>query len=145
MKALPWPPRFWPHVKKSKGRGCWTWTGWTTRNGYGMISVNCRDVFVHRLIFEIYHRPLRKGEIVHHKCDNKACVRPSHLRAGTQQENLRDAVLKGLIPSTPKHIVYKIRRGFASGKYTRKELSEKYDVSFSFVCGLIRGSMWRWR
>lgn len=37
------------------------------------------------------------GLVVLHSCDNKACVNPAHLSAGTQAENVRDAVARGQI------------------------------------------------
>ena len=33
--------------------------------------------------------------IILHKCDNRLCVRPSHHRDGTKQENAQDAIDKG--------------------------------------------------
>ncbi len=50
-----------------------------------------------------YDTPLQ----VLHSCDNKKCVNPKHLRAGTAKENSQDAVERG-----------QMQRGERSGKTT---------------------------
>lgn len=48
---------------------------------------------VHRLVYFLLtgERP----EIVMHRCANPACIEPSHLRGGTQIENVADRDAKG--------------------------------------------------
>lgn len=35
------------------------------------------------------------GKVVMHLCDNPRCIEPTHLRLGTQRDNMMDAVKKG--------------------------------------------------
>lgn len=70
---------------------CWVWTGALTAEGYGSISVRGRHVYVHRAALEIaLERPLGEGMLACHRCENRACARPSHLYEGTYTENNLD-------------------------------------------------------
>ena len=52
---------------------------------------------VHRAIFqEITGVELPTGINACHTCDVRCCVNPSHIWPGTQLENLRDAISKGV-------------------------------------------------
>ena len=49
----------------------------------------------HRYSWELEYGPIPKGLLVLHHCDVPACVRPSHLYLGTQQDNMDDMVRRG--------------------------------------------------
>lgn len=76
---------------------CWPWR--TSISGrYPAISVKCSDgrwrsrsapkiVLEHKL-----GRPLQRGELTRHTCDNTVCCNPGHLIPGTSADNSRDMI-----------------------------------------------------
>ena len=73
---------------------CWNWTG-STRNGYGQIGRNFTKLYTHRLVWQLAYGDIPEGKCVLHHCDNKCCVRPSHLFIGTRKDNTHDMIKKG--------------------------------------------------
>ena len=96
--------RFWSKVNKDgpvpahapELGQCWVWTATFGTHGYGELSVDGRRETTHRLSWKMAHGEIVGGLHVLHKCDHKSCVRPSHLFLGTQLENMRDVVARGL-------------------------------------------------
>lgn len=86
--------RFWRYVKKSEGDGCWLWTGGLARRGYGGFWVSPKTVPAHRYVYIRTYGPLTAEQMVCHRCDTPACVRPDHLFVGTQRDNIQDAIGK---------------------------------------------------
>ena len=88
--------RFWRKVKKVGA--CWEWQG-STNGRYGEIRLGKgHKVYAHRWIYERVWGTLSDDDVVMHTCDNTLCVRPAHLTAGTQYQNLHDAHDKGRMP-----------------------------------------------
>lgn len=85
--------RFWSRVQKTES--CWIWTGGKRRKGYGVLHWNGKGQSAHRIAYELAHGPVPQGMHVLHSCDTPACVRPDHLRAGTNKENHEERSRKG--------------------------------------------------
>lgn len=80
--------RFWGNVLKT--RKCWVWTGAISSAGYGQIVYEGKQYGAHRISWML-HNPEGPGDLfVLHKCDRPECVRPSHLKLGTQKDNMQD-------------------------------------------------------
>jgi hypothetical protein len=76
--------------KVVKGEECWIFTGYIDYWGYGRIGYKGKVVPAHRLAYHLMTEPVITKEKdnefpVHHKCPNKACVNPQHLKRLTSK------------------------------------------------------------
>ena len=88
------PAEFWVRFGHliQRGEGCWEWQGQRKPAGYGYVDL-CEDGDGTRHRFYVHRAALGfpKG-VVRHLCHNPSCVRPEHLRTGTQRDNADDMV-----------------------------------------------------
>lgn len=137
-----------PLVRNAVSLGrCWAWTGARDAEGYGYFGSHDR---AHRLSLAMaLGRPLRKGAIVMHRCDNPPCVRPSHLREASQAENVADMMAKGRWTPRAGEMnaaarltsadVVAIRAAAASGT-TDRELGRRFGVHPTTIGSVVRGA-----
>lgn len=113
--------KFWKKVDKGNKDECWRWAGGTkTPKGYGMLDVNYKKIYAHRVSYMIHFGEIPEGLLVCHKCDNPGCVNPSHLWLGTHTDNLKDASVKGRWVKGLKCSSLDIINVFRSRKYRNK-------------------------
>jgi hypothetical protein len=161
--------RFWSYVGL-RGPGCWTWTGHTDKNGYGIIAVNSQNRRAPRVLWEMLHpedAPLPRNVLVCHSCDNPPCVRPDHLWLGSNDANMADCTAKGRRPSGSRAGVYtkpdsrryaedhansKLTRGQAKELIARREagekrvrLAEQFGITPEQVRRIVIGETWHTR
>lgn len=77
---------------------CIVWTGGLNERGYGKFMIgpagNQRTWIAHRWVYA-QHFNGAEPLVVRHRCDNPRCVNINHLEAGTQLDNVHDALSRG--------------------------------------------------
>lgn len=67
---------------------CWIWRRPLTKGGYPRTHRQGRDVYAHRAYYADEYGPIPDGLVIDHVCGQSACVRPEHLEAVSQGENI---------------------------------------------------------
>lgn len=67
--------------------GCWEWAGYRSPEGYGRVGIRSKSQVAHRAYWEEVNGPVPKGMVLDHKCRNRACINPDHLRVVTVGQN----------------------------------------------------------
>lgn len=74
-------------MNKATPSGCWEWTGALNTHGYGNFKVDGRPVPAHRYSWIIQIGSIPDGMLLDHRCANRKCVNPKHLRTVTPLQN----------------------------------------------------------
>ena len=142
---------------------CWLWTRGKAGNGYGITTVAGRQMYAHRLIYEVINGPIPPGIEICHNCpsgDNPSCINPAHLFAGTRKENAQDMGRKGrgvfqVHPEKAplgerngnvkltKDQVIEIRLLKEKGLATITQIAMNFGVTDSAICKVIFRRTWR--
>lgn len=130
-----------------KTESCWIWQG-RKHGGYGYCKL-LDEQLAHRISWRIY-RGDTKGLHVLHSCDNRACVNPNHLFLGTNEDNVKDKVIKGRqtkgieinTARIDEDTVREIRR-LKQAYWSAKEISDQLKLPYRLTCYVISGDTWK--
>lgn len=92
--------RLWHYVERGEAHECWPWTSTLCGDGYGVITVDGRQLKAHRFAYELLVGPIPEGLVIDHVCHNldtscvdgqacphRRCVNPAHMEPVTPSEN----------------------------------------------------------
>lgn len=90
--------------------GCWKLGANTKEHRYTSFATNNTTIAAHRYSFAIHNPEADRSVHILHSCDNKYCVNPDHLSAGTHSENHKDRAIKGIGHKIDFETAQKIRK-----------------------------------
>lgn len=127
--------------------GCWNFTGAARNKGYGQISIRGKVTLAHRAAYELFLGPIPSGLQICHRCDNPLCINPSHLFAGSAEENMQDAAKKGRTARGGNHPCAKLTeadaRAIRGMEGHPREIARRFNVSPSAVIGIRLRRTWK--
>ena len=129
---------------------CLVWTGKVTPKGYGDLSFEGERTRAHRWAYRAWVGPIPEGAKILHSCDNPPCIEPTHLRPGTDAENMQDALDRNRRPVGPLNYnavltegqVVEILRRHSDGEGVRP-LAREFQVTTGAIGGIVYGKTWR--
>lgn len=87
------PQRFWDKVQIDTRSGCWMWTAYVNKDGYGSFGVKTGCVRrAHRHCYETLVGPIPKGLEPDHLCRRPPCVNPAHMEPVTHRVNMERSI-----------------------------------------------------
>ena len=70
---------------------CMVWKHGLNGDGYGVLTIGRQQELAHRVVFRETRGEIPEGLQVNHLCNRPYCAQPSHLYAGTVQDNRDDS------------------------------------------------------
>jgi hypothetical protein len=129
---------------------CWLWQGYSDGQGYGRLKVpgKLHAERAHRVAWYLAHGRWPDKMVICHTCDVRLCVRPSHLVAAEQAENVADMRAKGRamaccgtanpnssLQKGDKETIFELRaRGL-----TQRQIAAQFQLNQSTVSRILNG------
>jgi DNA invertase Pin-like site-specific DNA recombinase len=112
--------------------GCINWRGSKFGNGYGRKWIDGKTVLVHRLVLESKITGfLESGYFACHTCDNRSCINPEHLVAGSAAENTEQ--MMGRDRKTP--------RGKSIPGASKLSIEQLREIQTKYLSGTIKNHL----
>ena len=154
--------RFSNHTEPEPMSGCYLWTGNVSFDGYGSFgwkleSGQIKTTKAHRAAYLLKYGSIPDGLVICHKCNVRSCVNPDHLYAGTQRQNVEDAIRAGTHILTrdgfnagtrngrarlTEDDVRNMRAEYAAGGISFKNIAAKYGMNTAAARSAIIGETW---
>lgn len=131
----------------------WPWPETVHGTGYPTVGVNRKIIKASHIVLELSGKLRPEGMQALHSCDNPMCCNPTHLRWGTQSDNLRDCIERNRL-STPyvqgsDHLLAKLTdhdvqviRAIVGLGFSRRSVANMFNVGRTTVIDIMSGKRW---
>jgi len=137
-------------IVEPNDRGCWVCVSHPRVQGYPVMGRGGRRKRISRHVYETIIGPLSSGQVVRHECDDRACLNPWHLLAGSNKQNSEDMVRRGRQTRGERHHAAKLTADQVWRIYRREDglsitkTAAHYQISTMVVKAIRAGKAWRW-
>lgn len=130
---------------------CWIWNGSRNkRTGYGHFCHGQMNDLAHRVMYMLWFGEIPDGLVVRHSCDNPSCVKPDHLKIGTQAENVSDMVERGRSTRGEKNPMARMTEDMVREArilckvfgVSHEKLARRFGVARRTVSSAVNGTNW---
>ena len=110
---------------------CLVWKYGLDRGGYGVLTIDGKRELAHRAVFIRTRGQIPEARQVNHLCNRPYCVQPSHLYAGSSQDNIDDSQIfnKEELIHAPWILLWPERKSTEDPLLQRLLESHRYDGS----------------
>lgn len=122
---------------------CKLYDGHIGNAGYGLDynPETQKTVLAHRYAF--YKAYGYYPKIVMHKCNNKACINPDHLLAGTQSENVKQSYRDGLQINPNRKLSEESVKQIYNDPRSSRAIAKDFGVSQPIISKIKRGASYK--
>lgn len=124
--------------------GCWLWTGSDNGSGYGKIGFAGRNLYVHRVAYELWIGRVPRGLHLDHLCRVSLCCNPHHLEPVENGDNTRRGRSIGETHHNARLTnaqAASIKKRLAEGE-EHKKLAAEFGISRRTVGYISTGERW---
>lgn len=140
---------FWARVTKKGEQDCWEWSASRDVSGYGIFTFLNIRYLANRVALDLTIGPSHLFAL--HSCDNPPCCNHNHLRWGTQQENMAEAIERGrrTYPSLENGYRATLTNQQVSeircllGEERQIDIAKQFNVKRSLIADISAGRSWR--
>jgi hypothetical protein len=126
---------------------CWNASGVNNGEGYKYLSIRVgkknKRKAAHRMSYEIFNGVIPEGYSIMHMCDNRKCINPNHLKAGTRKDNTQDMMKKNRYHArtgSRQKLTTKQIKDIKKSELSSYKLAEIYPVSATQIRRIKCGS-----
>lgn len=142
-------------LQEAKPGDCIIWPYQRSWNGRGKVFFEGRSQGAHRVACQHMHGPPPSAEHeAAHNCGkgHLGCFSPFHMRWATSAENQADRLAHGTLcrgntssrSKLSEDQVREVRRLYATGQYSQRQLAEKFGVARRTIGAMTDGQNWKW-